>query len=426
MSLLKKIKTFIEDEGSVKRYRKTCKAFTRNRSLSFSGLVYFLFSKGKSSLQFELDEYFSDQVKSYTKSAFSQHRSKLKSEVFEDLNQNILSEFYQCYDDIKTWKGFRLVGIDGSTMQLPTSKELIEDFGIFGTRTENNRQVVLARLSQSYDVLNGLILDAKIAHYRTSELSLADAHISSLKVNDLVIMDRAYASFWFMSKLMSHNHFFLIRLKEKRWNIAKNLLESGKTEEVLTIKPSSEAIKKCKNMGIPYEPLTVRIVKVSIENGADYVLITNLVDRTKYTFKELGEVYRLRWPTEESYKHLKLRAELENLSGKTTLAVKQDFYRVIARANLSHIISKATTTNQVKAINNKRRKDYQLNRCQAYRKSKKIIKLIKNTPYKKWLEELKKYKNELIKQLEIVRPKRKNPVTRRYGGRPVNFMAYKP
>ena len=115
----------------------------------------------------------------------------------------MLDEFYQRYDEVKTWKGYRLVGIDGSTMQLPTSKELIQDFGIFETRTENNRKVVLSRISQAYDVLNGLTLDAKIAHYRTSELSLADSHIQSLKSNDLILMDRAYASFWFMSKLIS-------------------------------------------------------------------------------------------------------------------------------------------------------------------------------------------------------------------------------
>jgi hypothetical protein len=152
----------------------------------------------------------------------------------------MLDEFYQRYDAVKTWKGYRLVGIDGSTMQLPTNKELIEDFGIFETRTENYRKVVLSRISQAYDVLNGLTLDAKIAHYRTSELSLADSHIQSLKSNDLILMDRAYASFWFMSKLISQNHSFVIRLKERRWNIAKNLLQSGKTEEVHIIKPSSE------------------------------------------------------------------------------------------------------------------------------------------------------------------------------------------
>lgn len=338
----------------------------------------------------------------------------------------MLDEFYQRYDAVKTWKGYRLVGIDGSTMQLPTSKELIEDFGIFETRTENNRKVVLSRISQAYDVLNGLTLDAKIAHYRTSELSLADSHIQSLKSNDLILMHRAYASFWYMSKLISQNHSFVIRLKERRWNIAKNLLQSGKTEEVHIIKPSSEAIKKCKQKGISYEPLTLRIVRVKIENGEDYVLITNLVDTTKYTVQEIGDLYRLRWPTEESFKHLKLRGELENLSGKTTLAVEQDFFRIIARANLSQIISIATTTNQTKNINSKRKSDYQINRQQAYRKSKKIIEMIEKIPYRKWLEQIKNFANELLKQLEIIRPNRKVPIARRYGGRPVNFMAYKP
>ena len=108
------------------------------------------------------------------------------------------------------------------------------------------------------------------------------------------------------------------------------------------------------------------------------------------------------------------------------MAVEQDFFRIIARANLSLIISIATTTNQTKNINSKRKSDYQINRQQAYRKSKKIIEMIEKIPYRKWLEKIKNFANELLRQLEIIRPNRKVPIARRYGGRPVNFMAYKP
>ena len=72
------------------------------------------------------------------------------------------------------------------------------------------------------------------------------------------------------------------------------------------------------------------------------------------------------------------------------MAVEQDFFRIIARANLSLIISIATTTNQTKNINSKRKSDYQINRQQAYRKSKKIIEMIEKIPYRKWLEKIKR------------------------------------
>jgi secreted Zn-dependent insulinase-like peptidase len=101
------------------------------------------------------------------------------------------------------------------------------------------------------------------------------------------------------------------------------------------------------------------------------------------------------------------------LSGKTTLAVKQDLFRIIARANLNQIISISTTTNQTKNINCKRKSDYQINRQQAFRKSKKIIEMIDKIPYRKWLDKIKNFANELMRQLEIVRPNRKIPIARR-------------
>lgn len=426
MSLLKKIKHIIEDESSIIKYRLTPKAFTRVRCLGFSSLVFFLLRKGKSSLQFELDEYFSEYDKSYTKSALSQHRAKLNYEIFTDINKEMLNHFYSRCCGVKKWKGHRLIGIDGSTMQLPTSKELENDFGTLITRKENNKKVVLASLSQAFDVLNLLNVDVKVEPYGTGELSMAEAHLAALDTNDLLLMDRAYACFWFMSVMISQNRLFVIRLKEKRWLIAKQFLKTDKKEEIVTIHPRHGAIKKCNEKEVPSNPLSLRIIRVEIKNGDDYVLITNLMNTKHYTAQELSDLYRLRWPVEESYKHLKLRGELENLSGKSTLSVKQDVYRIICRANFSQMISQAMTTNQVEYVNNKRKKRYQLNRCQAYRKSRNLIQMIKNSPIQKWLVVLRRIGCQLIQQLEIIRPDRKVPIHRRFGGRPVNFMAYKP
>lgn len=108
-------------------------------------------------------------------------------------------------------------------------------------------------------------------------------------------------------------------MKAKKWNISKAFLKSNKNEQFITIKPSNEVIKRCKEKHISYEPLKLRLIRIDIENGEDYVLITNLTYKQSYRFKELAELYKLRWPTEKSFKHLKLRGELENLSGKSTL-----------------------------------------------------------------------------------------------------------
>ncbi|WP_229239621.1 hypothetical protein [Echinicola soli] len=183
---------------------------------------------GKSSVQQELDDFFSDKLVSYSKGAFSQQRSKLNPKVFTWLNEKQCSFYYNKASHVRRWKGFRLIGIDGSTLQLPYSKELAKGFGQFETRTENGRKVVLARVSQAYDVLNQISIDAKIKHYRTSELSLCESHLPCLGQGDLLIMDRAYAAFWLMSSLVQQQKSFVIRVKANRWKQAKADLSGAK------------------------------------------------------------------------------------------------------------------------------------------------------------------------------------------------------
>lgn len=376
-------------------------------------------------MQQELDTFFTSAQSTYTKSALSQHRSKLKPDIFPYLNKAQTDYYYTMGSHILKWKGFRLVAIDGSTMQLPYSTDLVKNFGHFETRTENNRKVVLARISQAYDVLNMISIDARIEHYQTSELSLATMHLSKLSNQDLLIMDRAYAAFWLMSLLEKEEKSFVIRVKANRWKLAKHFLQSGKKEQIVTITPSKEAVLRCKERKIPIQPLSLRLVRVPIESGEDHVLITNLTNREIFKCSDIRGLYRRRWPVEESFKHLKLRAELENLSGKTQQTVRQDFHRIIFRANLSMIISKSITYKGLKHINNIRKRHYLINRTQAYRKISSLI----NTLFrdiKKIVIEIENYALMLLNQTEIFRPGRSIPRIRRYSGKPANFIAYKP
>src|SRR6202012_4285138 len=69
-----------------------------------------------------------------------------------------------------------------------------------------------------------------------------------------------------------------------------------------------------------------RLLSVDLENGEKEILCTSLTDSTKYLHEDFKELYHFRWNIEESYKLFKCRLEIENFSGKTAIAVKQDFY----------------------------------------------------------------------------------------------------
>jgi len=58
--------------------------------------------------------------------------------AFIELNDLMINEFYQ-NSECRLWNNFRLIAIDGSRLQLPISKEIIEIFGC----SKNNHKTKL-------------------------------------------------------------------------------------------------------------------------------------------------------------------------------------------------------------------------------------------------------------------------------------------
>src|SRR5262249_24954671 len=80
--------------------------------------------------------------------------------------------------------------------------------------------------------------------------------------------------------------------------------------------------------------ISIRVIFVTLKTGEKEVLITSLLDKTLYHYKIFKELYFLRWGIEESYKFLKNVVEIESFSGKTVIAVEQDFHATILAGNM--------------------------------------------------------------------------------------------
>ncbi len=62
-------------------------------------------------------------------SAFSQRRMQLKHTAFIELNQNAVVDVMYGDEDYQTYKGMRVLGIDGSKIMLPSTPSVIGEFG---------------------------------------------------------------------------------------------------------------------------------------------------------------------------------------------------------------------------------------------------------------------------------------------------------
>jgi hypothetical protein len=379
--IIKRIKRKIFSNSFMENCRKSDRDFTRKRKMPFPSLILFMINLVKQTLQKELTHFISlvssGKIKNITKSAFSQSRLKFKPEAFIELSDVIINDIYNKYK-IKKWNKFLLIGVDGSVLSLPESKELIKKYG----KKASYRDVIIpqARISTCYDLLNDLIITSQIDTLNEYELSLILRHLNILKEKIkhkcLIILDRGYGATWLMLYLLKEKKDFVIRLKSNFSEEVKNFSDSDEKSRIIEIVHSPYTSKdQLKELNMNFENFKIRLVKVILDNGEIEILATSLLDEEKYPSQIFKELYFTRWGIETNYDHLKNNIQLENFTGKSEVAIKQDFFANMFIMNLQSIIIN-DAQEELEESNKKTKREYKINRnlSLGYMKDK-IIKI---------------------------------------------------
>ena len=379
--------------------------FTRNRKLTFTKVVLFIINLSKKSLAIELTNFLSlfdsmGEGMKCSKSAFSQARKKLVPEFFCDWNDLLINEYYTDNDQrIKRWNGFRIFGVDGSTLHLIDKPDVIE---YFGCQPNGSIEVPMARLMSCYDVLNNMGLLNKIMPYQTSEQSIAMQWIDMYEDDMLCIYDRNFTGFAFYYQNQIKQKQFVVRGKVSFTKEVKEFVESGQKSVLIELKATQYAIEKLaidKNAKV-----TVRFVRVELDTGEVEVLITSLLDEDKYPSEIFKDLYILRWGVETYFDRLKNKMQIEIFSGHSVEAIKQDFYAMIFISNLQSLF-REECEEELEKINQNRKHDYQINWNVSLGLMKdEIVKIFSSSTPETILEKLK---SQFLNHLEPVRPGRK-------------------
>lgn len=423
-NLIRKLKETVLSDNFVASHRKSCKDFTRTRQLPFHTLIYFLLNLVKGSLQDELDHFFKTihgselPERVVTKSAFTLARKKLQYSAFEALNQEAVDFFYT-QPHIRHWRGMRLLCIDGSTVRLPNSQAITEYFGTFHV---SGNSCSLARASQLFDPLNQITVHGAIAPKSEGERVLAVRHCEHITKNDLLLLDRGYPAFWLFALILSKKANFCCRVSLSRWTAVKDFYASGKQEQRITIEPSLESTMQCEKLGISSSPITLRLIRVTLENGETEILMTSLLNETLFPQEIFKGLYHQRWGVEENYKAIKCRVQLENFTGLSVLAIYQDFYAKLLLTNLAAIMAWQTQ----RAVDEKsvlKKHRYKVNVSQTIARLKdSLILLFIGGDISKLLSKLL---HLCIITVEPIRPGRSYP-RNRSGKRNIPTLIYRP
>lgn len=405
----------IESEEFVNRHRVDNKSgqFTRKRKLTFIHLIVLITQGLTRAIQRELNSFYqklqgSDfSIQEVTKGAFTHARAKLKAEAFVELNSVGNESFYKNAPYL-TWNDFRLLAIDGSTLILPNHPSIEQEFGktYFGPNADSPRSA--ARISMLYDVLNYTTLDAQIGSYDTSERELAKKHLPLIKSGeDLIIMDRGYAGFPMFYDLQQKGIDYCIRMREDWWKEEIGAMkETGEVDKIITVK--GPQLFEMWPMKLFHEELTCRVVIVELPTGGIEILVTSLLDQEKYKYETFVKLYGTRWAIEEGFKFYKSRLQLEAFSGKTALAVKQDFYaKVFMMTTMAVAAFPIEEKLKKEQETSTRQHSYKVNRTNALGAMKESF---GNIFIGKMISSALHALDKILKAtVELVRPNRKNP-----------------
>lgn len=369
--------------------------FTRKGTskMGFKSMILFMINFVKKSLQIELDDFSkitSEKDNKITKQGFSQARHKISPKAFVYLLDKVNEWFYKDTPFI-TYRGYRLLAIDGTVLEIHNNEELR---GTFGYIENQNCKVARARASALYDVENDMIIASKLVHYREGERETAQRLIDDLcllgKRNDLIVFDRGYPSHDFVSFIESKDIKYLMRV-------------SGRFFKVVVNAPKADQIVEVTSKG---KTITMRVLKFKLTSGITETLITNVFDED-FSVVDFKELYFKRWGIEVKYNEIKNRLQIENFTGKTVISIEQDFYATMYLTNMV-ALAKKDANQDIKEYNEGKdlKYEYKVNTNVLVGKLKDtLIEMLVAKPWRR-SKILKEIQDEIIRNVIPIRTDR--------------------
>ena len=417
ITLVETLRSRLCDGDFIARHRVRPEDFTRQRQLTFPIVLLFVLQKTVKSIQRHLHEFFEELAgeavfEPVSAGAFSHARAKLKHTAFIELNQQVvLPMMAQQGLKLRRWRGHRLLGQDSSLIRLPDSPELGEHFGrvvIKNHRGATGTAYPEGRLSVLYDLLNRIGLDGRLESSRVGEVTLAIEQLAQAQPGDLTISDRGFTGYRFVAEHVQRGLHLIGRCSSGSFAAAQQLFRmnrAGRSTVVKLFAPADQRVE-LKALGLPLE-LIVRFVSVRLPDGKLEVLVTTWLEETSYPTAEFLDVYHWRWPHETYYFLLKSRLDLENFSGETVEAVRQDFQAALLLCNLESLLTEpASVVVQQNSAEHQHPK--QINRAGAYHALKdQLLRLLySDLPAQTVLEKLQRL---FVAAPVSVQPERKPP-----------------
>lgn len=265
----------------------------------------------------------SAKVKVAGKSGISQARTRLGWEPVRQLHDEVGRPIAVRATKGAWYRAWRLVSLDGSTLDVADEKANEDAFGRPGASRGRSAYPQIRFVSL---VENGthVLFGSQIGASDAGELALAKTVLAWLRKGMLCLADRQFFGFEFWDQARSRGADLLWRIKKNLRLACEQRLADGSYRS--RIYPSERDWRHQTNGG------GVRVIDYRLEGlaGAEpvYRLLTSILDPERAPAKELAALYHERWEIETALDELKThrRGAKIVLRSKTPDLVRQEFF----------------------------------------------------------------------------------------------------
>jgi hypothetical protein len=260
------------------------------------------------------------------RSAISMARSRLGAEPLRRMVETAIMPIADRTTRGAWYRDWRLVSIDGTTLDLA---DTVANEGAFGRPGASRGKSAFPQLRMVSLVENGthVLFATKWGSYSDSENVLAVPVLSHLEAGMLCMADRGFYGYALWKRAASTGADLLWRMKKNAILPCDRRLADGSY--------LSKVYASAKDRRHDRNAIVVRVIEYELEGIADgeplYRLITSVLDDGKAPAEDLAALYHDRWEIENVFDEFKthLRGRQAVLRSKTPELVEQELYGFI-------------------------------------------------------------------------------------------------
>jgi hypothetical protein len=273
--------------------------------------------------------------------SYCEARQRLPEEVVWDLCRRSGQSVHDKADAKWLFAGRPVKLIDGSTVVMPDTEANQAEYP--QSRSQKpGLGFPIARILLVISLAVGTVLEAAVGPYKgkeASELGLLRQISGVLQPGDIALGDRFFGSYWVIVDAQSRGADVVARLHQTRRTDFRRGRRLGPHDHIVTWPKAQRPdwMSPAEYAKMPKE-LELREIRVRIKDPGKrtrvIVIVTTLLDATKYPASALANLFRQRWNAELDIRSIKTTMAMEMLRTKTPDMVRKEIGMHLLAYNL--------------------------------------------------------------------------------------------